>query len=312
MFGCATFTLAASAEPWLSASGSPRCPVRSELLAARVASAVVGELDPELRAAVLLHDSRQGTAATVSLSRGSLELGHRQLAAASCEQALAAVVAVTALALSSMVSTEPSAVAQQAPPVARPEPQPAVAAAAALREPVTPLDPGASGAAGAAEGALSLSMGADLTASTLVAALGGGVALRAGGGEWRAQLWYGLPALSEEEEALPLRSVQTRSDRGALALAHCRELGALSWLAPCAGLELGVVRHWRAQTLDGQARDERRWLEPWLAAALGAKLTYRASGWQPQLELSMLLPALDTADGRRIGLRARAGVAVPF
>jgi hypothetical protein len=287
---------------------------------------MVGALDPELRATVVLRDSQPGTTATVSLYRGTRKLGQRQLAAASCDEALDAVVAVTALALSSTAKSRSPQGGREHEPAERQRPEPRTpqvppserqlerATAAAAREPAALVDGGASREAeeGAAHGSLSLSTGVELLGSSGAMLISLGAALRSGGGAWRARLWYGLPAAAEEEEAVPLRSLQTHSERGAVSFDYCRDVDVAGWLALCAGLELGVVRHRRAETLDGEARPERRWLETDLAAALGSRLTYRQARWQPGIELSTSLPVLPPADGRRVGLRAQAGVAVPF
>jgi hypothetical protein len=273
-----------------------------------VASAVIGEPDPQLRAAIVLQDSPHGTNATLSLSRSNQRLGQRQLVAASCDEALDAVVAVVALALSSAPSTlEP-------PSSPRPEPRRLTEAtpAAFARELAPLVDRGTSRyeETGAGQRALLLSTGADLSGGA--ALLSVGAELRTEAGAWRAQLRYGLPSTRDEEEAEPLHSLRARSERAAAALDYCHDAGTAHWLALCAGLELGAVRHWQAESVDGEARRERRWLAPYLAAALGSRLSYRGWRWQPGMELSMALPVLDAGEGRRVGLRAQAGVAVPF
>lgn len=308
--------------PWLSASGSARCSVDAEALAARIASAAVGTRNPALHVTVVLRDTKRGTSAAVSLSQGARRLGRQRLVADTCDEALAAVVAVTALASSSLA--EPTAAESRederqlgprsaGSPRSAQQPTTGVTAAPAL-QPVPRIDAGpiTAGDVQARRAWLSFGTGADLMGPDGVASLSLGAALHTARGAWRAQLWYGLPSWAEEEEAQPRRSLKQRSERGAAALDYCRDLAAGGWLSVCGGLELGVARRWRAEAQEAEAPLERRWFEPWLAAALGSRLSYRAAHWQPGIELTTLLPVLATGDGRRVGLRAQASVAVPF
>jgi hypothetical protein len=171
--------------------------------------------------------------------------------------------------------------------------------------------PSADGGAQSAGVSLSLGTGVSLRGGS-EALLSLGAGLRAAGGTWRVQVWYGLPALLEEEQALPARSLKARTERGALALDYCRDIDAGGWLSLCGGLELGAVRRWSAEVLEGADRRERSSLEPWLAAVLGSRLSYRQGSWQPGIEVSTLQPLHAAADDRRLGVRALAGVAVPF
>jgi len=325
---------ALAALPSVTASGSPRCSVSSAALAARVASGVIGDIDPELRIAVVLRDSANGTTAKVSVSLGERQLGQRRLVAADCDEALEAVVAVTALALSStgnFVDVDAEATSalgekdeademggeheltlRRSRSAHAEQLAPDVATASTALEAATPIDqrPSSEAGADAARVSILFGTGVDVVGDSagLVSA---GAALRVGGGSWRAQLWYGLPSFAEEEDALPLRSLKTRSERAAAAFDYCRDIDSGGWLGVCAGLELGVVRHWRAEALEGEARSERRRFDPRLAAAVGARFTYPHARVQPGLELSTLLPVLGSGTAG-VGLRAQAGVAVPF
>lgn len=339
---------AAAVQPALALAGSRRCSIAPEALAARVGEAVVGEANAELRVEVALADGARATSASVRLLRGEREIGRRRVVGGSCAEALDAVVAIVALALSSThdASSEGEGEAESegeperhtaAPHTAAPrsarshsiglyetgpdatQPSAAVARAATTgaREPVGTL--ATSGLSARQWPVLTIMTAADVGRLGVTARVGIGGALPVQRGEWRARLWYGLPSFEAEEEGAPLRSVETRTELWSAGADHCWRLDAAGWLGLCGGLELGTLRERRRDGSPGAARTERERFAPFLDAALGSTFTYRGGRWEPGLEVTARLPVLGAAPawggaagGSPVAFRVAAGVSHAF
>jgi hypothetical protein len=97
-----------AAEPWLEVNSSVSCPANAHELAVLIRSQVAGELNTALQVKVTLSGptpraahGRARTLARIEVLLGAESLGVKRLEAARCTEALDAVVAVVALALSS-------------------------------------------------------------------------------------------------------------------------------------------------------------------------------------------------------------------
>jgi hypothetical protein len=296
----------------LSVAGSADCVADRDRLAGQILEAVAGTANAELSVDVDIvdgsdDDERASTTALVRLMLGPELVGVREIRAASCDEALAAVVAVTALALSTG--------AQEAP--AR-----SVAAPATVRAPAPRIDdavqvePVEPAVANDERWRLLAGAGMDvgtLPAATIAVAVGAG--LRLGPGEARAFARYGLPSSQHEREVMTgsASSASLRADFAATALDYCLGIDAAQWLGACGGLELAVKRRVQVEQAAGQERSERERIGLSLGPVAGLALVLRAVPLQPQLELAAQWPVLGAEPAADVlGLRATVGAAVPF
>jgi hypothetical protein len=334
---------AGAAEPWLTVDAGARCSVGREALAARVLDALVGERAAGLSVHVALDAQGGSVAASVRVARGARELGQTRLVAPSCGEAIDAVVAVAALAVGAAPSVAPRSAPTPRPssstsaPASSGEPAPESssrepAPESSSREPASPepsretaspepaspaeTDRGATPestaigrrfrvvfAAGADQGVL----------SSATAVVGAGAALGLGEqAEWRALLWYGLPA-SDEREDSGVGLEKRRSDFAAASLDYCRRMTAAGWWSLCGGFEARVARLARVEDAPDLARIEREQLAASGAARAGLGVVYRELAWQPRLELGAQVPVVGTsADTGWVGFRASLGGSLPF
>ncbi|HMI92881.1 MAG TPA: hypothetical protein VK509_16010 [Polyangiales bacterium] len=306
----------------MSLADGARCGAERAELARRILDAVAGSANLELSVEVRIVDGA-GTSAVVRLMRGAERIGVRRIEAASCDDALAAVVAVTALALSST----PQEVPATAPATAHASEQPAVLVErASVVEQVSAieresegaqLEPGeASGGRWRMLGGVGMDVG---TVDTATIAIEAGAALRLAGGEARALVRYGVPTSQQEREEVAATassghsSSSLRADFAAAALDYCLGIDEAQWLGACGGLELALTRRVRVEQAAGGTRSEREELAFGLGPSAGLTLVLRAVPLQPQLALSAqwaLVAAKSAA--RPIGVRAIFGGAVPF
>lgn len=332
---------AAAVQPALALASSPRCSVAPGALAARVGDAVVGEANAELRVEVELADGARATSASVRLLRGEREIGRRRVVGESCAEALEAVVAIVALALSSTHGASSEGEGESAgeaerhaaaprtarshsiglyetgPDATQPSAAMARAATTGAREPMGTL--ATSGPSARRAPVLTVLTAADVGRRGVTARVGIGGALPLERGEWRARMWYGLPSFEAEEDGAPLRSVETRTELWSAGADHCRHLDTAGWLALCGGLELGALRERRRDGSPGAARTERERFAPFLDAALGSTFTYPGGRWEPGLEVTARLPVLGAASawegaagGSPVAFRVAAGVSHAF
>lgn len=298
-------------------------------LAEQIAERIVGERNPTLRVEVDLRKEARAIAAALSIFRGGERVGQKALLAPTCAEAVAAVTAVVALAVShptglrappaagDEVDSRPErshagATPQPAPGLARPGPaeprlpqkiessrRPHIEGDTASPHPVRhPLEVRFVGAAGVDVGTL----------ADPGPVLGGGARAAAAWGELRGLVWYGLPSTREE---VSLVSERTRADFLALSLDYCRGLDKARWLGLCGGLETSLKRTSRSVRADEHESEEDR-LDPTFGPLLSATFAYRAARWVPEVDLSMRLPLLEAAGHARPGFRAAFGAALPF
>jgi len=281
---------------------------------------VAGAANPELRVAVEIVDGER-TTAVVRLTHGLELLGVRRIAASSCDEALAAVVAVTALALSSTVQEAPSTPAEAVPASSEP-----VSTEARAPLPASAIDDHGDDApqtepAEPTQERWRLLAGVGMDVGTLEAAtlaIGVGAALRLGPGEARALARYGPPTSQHErEEVAPSvstgSSTHLRADFAAAALDYCLGIDAAQWLGACGGVELALTRSVQVAQTTGLARRERERFALGLGPVAGVALVLRAVPLQPQLELSAQWHAIGAEPAAQpFGLRAIFGGAVPF
>jgi hypothetical protein len=322
---------AGAAEAWLTATGSRRCSVERQGLAARVEQLVIGVRNPALAVEVQLSDAAEGTAAVVRLRQGVQLVGVKRLVAPSCAETLDAVGAVVALALSSEPAatpqTEPETRAAQGERELRLEPEthaaprssaPAFEVSApevdrgSLVRPasITHVSPGMS------RWRVLMTLGADVgTLPEPTGTLGAGVVASIGDAELRALAWYGVPSFREEvsqRTGEPSSVASTRADFAAASLDYCQSLRAGRWLSLCGGVSAHLTRlSSLEERIDAPRDPEERWA--WsTGVAVGATLVYRNVPWQPQLELGAQLPVIGTAADASLGFRAALGAALPF
>jgi hypothetical protein len=316
---------AAGADPWLTVEGSVHCSAQRDVIAARISAALAGVRHPDLTVEVELADASRGTTAWVRLARASNELREKRIEAASCEEALDAVVAIAALALGSAEPPVSAAIphpdADGAPtrlPALRPPER--VAREHSRPTPRVTAPEGADRGSSAFELEWSAerwrwlwSVGIDRGATAAATpTLGTGIALRWGRAELRGMLEYGMPSSNEREE-VGVVFASVRSDFAAASVHYCRALDAEAWLSLCAGSEARVARSSRIETRMDQPRAEREDLDAGALAVGGASLVYRDATWQPRFDVSALLPALgDTAGVEQIGVRAAIGGSLAF
>jgi len=291
---------AGAAEPRLQLAAGSACPVDSALLDQRITGALIGTPEPDLH--VELSITSAPLTARLTLLRGARALGSKEIAAASCDEALDAVIAVAALALSAPqpAPLEVESNYQPSDPIEyAPEPPRAELADAIVAQPDAARWRWLAGA-GADHGSLA--------ESTLVLRVGAGMAL--GPGELRALAWYGVPSIREEiGDALE----RTQSDFGAMALDYCLHLTGSGWLAACGGIEAGARRFTRLERGANQERSEAERIDGTLAAAAGLALSYRGGFVQPALDVLALAPVVGGIPGTDpFGFRAVFGAALPF
>jgi hypothetical protein len=309
---------ARSDAPWLTVRGGADCSVRGEDLAARVSAAVAGTRNPLLRADVDLTGPGPITA-FVRLREGSRVLGSKTLALRSCDEARDAVVAVLALALSSVraesprETEQPSAAVEPAESRAAPVPPLEAAPVPARAERAHPeAVPRPDDSAGDPRRARSVRLlatfGLDvgtLTHPTLLVA--GGTALALGRAELRAIGRYGVPSTTEEQD---VDLERLRVDFGAAALDACWGLDRARWLSACGGVELSLVRSVHTRQAAGQVNGEDVRVAAAFGPLAGLSLVLRDVPGQPQLELSAQLPLAGRAPAP--GFRAALGGGLLF
>jgi hypothetical protein len=254
-----------------------------------------------------------GVSARLELLRGARTLGRKQVGAATCAEAVDAVVAIAALALGTP-HDEPLATGQTLPA----EPSAAAAIGDDARR-TTSLKTTAPSVFGEARRGLPPSP----TSFRLLAGAGGdrgslreptlvlrlGAAAQLGPGELRAVAWYGVPSVREE---ISDHFERTRQDFGTAGLDYCMNVDGAGWLAACGGIEAGWRRLSRLSRAPSERRTESERFEPTVAAALGVSLAYRATIVQPALDVSAQLPLSSAAQPAPFGLRAVFGAALPF
>jgi hypothetical protein len=313
---------------WLSLAGDG-CGFEREELAGRILDAVVGTANAELSVDVDIIAGARATA-IVRLMRGAERLGVRKIEAASCEEALAAVVAVTALALSSTVMAVPATGAaevtasEQPPIVVEPrERSPAIEPASAMEsESEGPrLEPSA---ASSSRWRMLAGVGIDvgtIDEGTATIAIEVGAALQLGGGEARALARYGVPTTQQEREEIARfasddsgsNSTSTRTDFSAAALDYCLGIDTARWLGACGGLELALTRRVQVEHPAGRPRSEREHVALGVGPTAGLALVLRAVALQPQLGLSAQWPLVGARSAAHpIGLRAIFAGSAPF
>jgi hypothetical protein len=334
-----SFAGTASAAPWLTAVGET-CGVSLAELEGRVSEAVAGERDPDVRVTVSLRNgsrdgSEHGATVVVRLRKGDHDLGSRRVVAPDCEEAIDAVVAVVALALSS--AREPFSEAAKprddrvgagsAPETtirggvnrigASPAIEPTIPSSASLDAAKAGsgdavLDAGEqlhAGDSSAAGWRALAATGLDGVPGRATGVLGAGAALQSGVSAWRAQVWYG--ARSFEEEAEGARSSETRSDFAAATLDYCRGVDGLGWFGVCSGVELSLARRWRSEQYENAPRQEHEALYPGASAVLGAVLAYPGARLEPRLDISARWPVVGgPAEDGKVGIRTTGGVAL--
>jgi hypothetical protein len=308
-------------DAWLSLEVSPGCAPVPAALAERIRARAAGNPDDRLSLRVLLRDRRQGSVARVELLADGRSRGLKELMAPSCPELLEAVTAVAALALTSLPLRAPEREAAAsldvaaAPAMTAPLDAPASERTAPSLHP--PALPVADTTAGEREpsrsrGRVLVGMGVDVgTLERAAPVLSGGAALRAGTGELRALILYGVPSIEELETD---GFERTYSDFAAAELDYC--LGGVltpSWLALCGGLRGSFARVSRISAELGAPRVERQRVDPLLSAVAGATVAYRAGLVQPELEVVAQLPVTGTsAGGRDPGIRTTISASLSF
>jgi hypothetical protein len=295
--------------PWLVVRAGNRCASRGDELAVRIGQAVAGARNPALRIDVQLADRTPATA-VVTLLLGARVVGTKTLEARTCDEALDAVAAVVALALSSVATAQPDAQAPVAT-VATPEQTPLEQAKQALlaqrpaREVASARRLGIDAAdqTKAHRPGLRLLAGVGLDVGTLArptVLAGGGAALALGRTELRAIGRYGVPYTTEE--VAEARGESLRADFGAAALDACWALDRARWLSACGGLELSLKRSIYGREAPGEPRRETKQIDTRFGPLAGLSFVLRDVPGQPQLELSAQLPLVGRAPA--LGFRA--------
>lgn len=292
--------------PWLTVESQGSCTCRAEQLAQRIEKEVAG-VRPNALGVVVEIESGVPVRAHVKLSAEAQPLGETQVEASSCDEALAAVTAIAALALSAFPQPESTA-ARRARVTPRAAPlevaaSPRLAEAAAFRRDESLRDRGASrrwrvlAAAGVAAGG-------SVRATVLVL---GGAAWELGRGELRLLGRYGVPATDERVEA---RSTSLRSDFGAASIDYCVGLDRAHWLSLCGGLELLSKRTQVVEQSAEAGRTASTQQSLLFGPSAGLSFVLRNVVGQPQLELSALVPVVGASP--LPGFRAALGGGVPF
>jgi hypothetical protein len=319
-------------DAWLEVRNSARCPTQH--LAERIVERIIGERNGALKAQVELHSEAGAIAAALRISRGAETMGEKLLVAPTCDEALAAVAAVVALALSHPRESPPRAgdrIEDSLPPALGPAAARAVSAPLPEAEPSPPARPQArlfprraprrtasferdvlapTSEARPLEFRFVGAAGVDVgTLAEPTAVLGAGT--RAGGvwGELRGFAWYGLPSTREE---VSVTTERTRADFLALTLDYCHGLDRARWLGLCAGVETSLSRTWRLRQAAEQAAREEERLEPTFGPLLSAAFAYRAARWVPELDVSLRLPMPEASGLSKPRFRAAIGAALPF
>ena len=301
-------------ERWLTIDDQSFCSAVAPSLGQRIEAAVAGKTRRELSVNIVLIAEAEATVALIELRAGSRLVGSKRLVAPSCSEALDAVVAVAALALSSPSEVTEPAPAESSPPELQHR---ALHMAQAPRQAAQPLVlDRAPRADGARERALWLSGGLERgTFDDPMAFFGIGTAYGYGAGEFRGAIWYGVASRSEHvtaEEGQPSQSLSESSDHAAVNFDYCYPVDRGRWLGACAGLELGMAWRSRTQTHDGGHSTHSTSWEPTLGPSFGGLLAIRGAPLQPELSLSAKWLAIGGQESSRLALRAAVGAAVPF
>ncbi|HKU43807.1 MAG TPA: hypothetical protein VJR89_36860, partial [Polyangiales bacterium] len=227
------------------------------------------------------------------------ELGTKRLLTASCDEAVAAAVAVLALAMSAPAAAEGDEAAAPPPAAEGGEPD--------LVQPVAPaLEPEPASDAAPARVRIALRAGLDVgTLQATTAYLAATAAWLAGPVEWRAVLGFGLPYVEEEVETD--RAVRFRESFAMLDLGGCYGWGGGFRLAACAAGELGLIRSAHSSNGSGDEKTAVR-----VSGVFGAQLGYRASAVSPELELAAVATPFGASQAGRLSLRASFGLGVSF
>lgn len=301
---------AGAAEPWLRATSTGTCSVTTEVLAERIREATLGTPDPDLQVEVAISGGVR-TKALVRLSRDSRSIGTKQLEATTCGEAVDAVTAVVALALSSTSNSAGPLPASPVPPISGSASDSSALSEAPREAAFSPADGLFDLGRALRRWRLLLGVGADrgsLSDATFV--VRAGAAARVGAGELRGVATYGVAHVREEVSDITRRE---RADFGAAAIDYCHGLEPARWVSVCAGLELLVRRHARAEQGPEQRRIEAERYEPSPSVLGGLALVYRDATVQPGLDLTAQRPLLGAlADGPALGFRAAFGVALQF
>jgi hypothetical protein len=293
-------------EPWLLVRGGPWCAGQSEALAARISHAIAGARNAALHVEVSLE---QGTPARalVRVMLGSRLLGSKTLEVSSCDEALDAVAAVVALALSSLADAQP-APAETAVAGEKEVTEPARAPASTLHSRRIDAGPAPGPHARVRGWRLLAGLGVDLgTLARPTLLVAGGAALALGRTELRAIGRYGVPSTTEEASVDLERQ---RIDFGAAALDACWGLDRAGWLSACGGLELSLTRSVHTRESPGEPPSRAKRVEPAFGPLAGLLLVLREVPGQPQLELSAQLPLAGRAPAP--GFRAALGGGMLF
>lgn len=300
---------ARAGEPWLVVRAGSWCSGQSQALAARIGAAIAGARNDALNVAVSLEPGPPAHA-VVQLMLGARLLGSKTLEVNSCDEALDAVAAVVALALSSPADARPPETTaalrmdETQPETAITRPARAHERAAHVRR----IDAGAVPESRVRGVRLLAGLGVDLgmlARPTLLVA--GGAALALGRAELRAVGRYGVPSTTEEAN---VELERMRVDFGAAALDACWGLDRAGWLSACGGVELSLTRSVHTRELPGEPRSRAKRVEPGFGPLAGLMLVLRDVPGQPQLELSAQLPLAGRAPAP--GFRAALGGGLLF
>jgi hypothetical protein len=319
---CTVLWLVASAraEPgWLRVNTEGPCRVAEAGLEARIERAVAGPRNSALQVEVELDrldaDARAGsepTRARVRLWLGGRAAGDKRLEADSCEEALDAVVAVAALALSTTAANleHVQASTPTRAPLAALATRRAPGSAPAATTAGVRVDQARPAATATDAAPWRIWLGAGIDAGSLAqptALVTGGAARALQRAELRLLGRYGVRVTDEQSEA-DFQSV--RSEYGAAALDACLGLDRRRWLSFCAGLELRLKRVQRTSGVAGAPHAESSRLEPSLGPGAALALVLRSVIAQPQLELSAQVPVLGAPS--TLAFRAALGGGMPF
>jgi hypothetical protein len=284
---------AAAAPSWLAVAADSQCEVEVEPLLARVLEAVAGEPNQSLRVQVRFDDADGGTRATVRTFSDFSETGRKSLVAPTCDEALDAVVAVVALALSSAPDGAAEVVDPRAHETnARRLPHTTRHAVPVVR-PLKAAEPDDRGVPSEADGQstrrVSLAAAADRgTMADPVGLVGLGGALLLGPGELRATAWYGPGERLEVQGAQ--QSMTRASDFASATLDYCYTMDADRWVSACGGFEVGGIRFVESESFSDGTSARSSGVAPSFGTTASAVFGYRVSTVQPELVLLARFP----------------------
>jgi hypothetical protein len=268
---------------------------------------------------VFVRVERRGVAyrAMVRLQNATRDEIETVIDAASCEEALDAVVVVLALAFgtdraAASPAGEPAAVlAEASPPLSAPPAADAATAGASFLDRTPPG--GAVGAPYPADQALRIALATGADSGTLPVAtlyVSGAVARSLAAFELRGVVRYGLPTVDDSAEDGASQS--ERNDFGALELRGCYGIGSRLRLSGCTGTELGAVRRSRRWQSEERTGEESA-LDTRFSGVLAAAVAHRAGPIQPELELSGAAVAFGREpEASWLVLRMSLGAALAF